>query len=128
MSILGVGIDILSILRIKRIIKNKLGTKFSQKILSNYELNILPNCKQNYTKFLANRFSVKEAASKALGTGIRNGLKFSDLELHHDKNGKPYLKFLKQAKKMLQAMNTKSTHVSLSDEKLYVCAIVIFED
>ncbi|XBC39953.1 MAG: holo-ACP synthase [Buchnera aphidicola (Chaetogeoica yunlongensis)] len=131
MSIFGIGIDILSIKRITNIIKKKLDKKFSYRILSNYELNILlynNYNKKNYTKFLANRFVIKEAVSKALGTGMKYGLKFNNLEIRHNKEGKPYLKFLSHAKKITKNINIKNIHISLSDEKLYVCAIVIIEN
>lgn len=39
--------------------------------------------------FLAKRFAVKEAAAKALGTGIRNGLAFNQFEVYNDELGKP---------------------------------------
>jgi holo-[acyl-carrier protein] synthase len=40
-------------------------------------------------RFLAKRFAVKEAAAKAFGTGIRNGLAFNQFEVFNDELGKP---------------------------------------
>ncbi|XBC39449.1 MAG: holo-ACP synthase [Buchnera aphidicola (Nurudea shiraii)] len=125
MSIIGIGIDILSIKRIKKIVQ-KLEKKFSNRILSKYELTEYKKSK-NPVLFLAKRFSTKEAASKALGTGIKNGIKFNNFELYHDYLGKPHLKLLKKAKILSKNLNINSIYVSLSDEKLYVTSIVIIE-
>ncbi|XBC37879.1 MAG: holo-ACP synthase [Buchnera aphidicola (Meitanaphis microgallis)] len=125
MSIIGIGIDILSITRIKNVIY-KLGKKFSRRILSNNELDEYKNNK-NPILFLAKRFSIKEAASKALGTGIKNGIKFNNFELYHDNLGKPYVRFLNQAKKIAEHLNVNLIHVSLSDEKSYITTVVIIE-
>ncbi|XBC43536.1 MAG: holo-ACP synthase [Buchnera aphidicola (Meitanaphis flavogallis)] len=125
MSIIGIGIDILSITRIKKIM-HKLEEKFLYQILSNYELNEYKKSK-NPIVFLAKRFSVKEAASKALGTGIKHGVKFNNFELYHNHLGKPSLRLLKKAKKIAKNLNINSIHVSLSDEKSHVSTIVIIE-
>jgi holo-[acyl-carrier protein] synthase len=49
-------------------------------------------------RFLAKRFAVKEAAAKALGTGIRNGLAFNQFEVYNDELGKPKLRLWGEAK------------------------------
>ncbi|CAL4322066.1 holo-ACP synthase [Buchnera aphidicola] len=125
MSIIGVGIDIVEILRIKNIF-NAFGRNFAKKILSiqEWEKYIV---NKNPIQFLSKRFAVKEAASKALGTGIQKGIKFSELELYNDNLGKPKLRFLKNAFKKYQEIQCKSTFVSISDEKLYAYALVILE-
>ncbi|XBC40970.1 MAG: holo-ACP synthase [Buchnera aphidicola (Nurudea yanoniella)] len=126
MSIVGIGIDIISIKRIQRIAYKKFGEKLSRRILSKNELKEYKK-NTNPVLFLAKRFSVKEAASKALGIGIRNGIKFNNFELYHDNLGKPYLKMLKQAKKASTKLNISLIHVSLSDEKSYITSVVVIE-
>lgn len=126
MSITGIGIDIVLISRIQTIISSKLEVKFSKKILSQNELNNL-QYSTDHKVFLAKSFAVKEAASKALGIGIRNGLQFNHFELYYNNLGKPNLKLLEKAKEMANRMNIKNIHVSISKEKLYLCAIVILE-
>ncbi|QCI23266.1 holo-ACP synthase [Buchnera aphidicola] len=126
MSIIGIGIDVVSIKRIKSVI-SKLGNKFACRILSEFELH---EYKKNAYPilFLAKRFSSKEAASKALGIGIKNGITFNDFELYHDNLGKPYLRLLKKAQEMSKILNINSIHISITDEKLYVSTLVIFEN
>lgn len=125
MAIIGIGIDIIKIARIEKII-NRLNSKLAKRILSKKEF-----CqyliKKNKINFLAKRFAAKEAAAKALGVGIRNGIKFSDFEIYNDNYGSSKLLLLNQAKKLANSMNIKRNHVNLTDEKKYAYAIVIFE-
>ncbi|QJC30363.1 holo-ACP synthase [Enterobacteriaceae endosymbiont of Neohaemonia nigricornis] len=127
MNIIGIGIDIIEILRIQNIFvrfKNKLANK----ILTMYELYKYEKCHVNKINFLAKHFAVKEAAVKAINTGFTKGILFKHIELCHNNAGKPKLVFYNQA---LYAMKKKcenyNIHVSLSDEKKYVCALVIIE-
>ncbi|CAL4320511.1 holo-ACP synthase [Buchnera aphidicola] len=125
MTIIGLGIDILKIKRIKNIV-NKFGHKFSKKILSKKELKKLLTIKKK-TNFIAKKFSVKESISKALGTGFRNKIKFTSFEILHDKLGKPYVKLLNKAKIFAFQLNLKSIHISITDEKKYICSVAILE-
>lgn len=125
MSIIGIGTDIIEIFRIKNIVYN-FKDKLAERILSVQELEKY-KVNKNPIKFLAKRFAVKEAASKALGTGISYGIKFNQIELYNNNLGKPKLRFLKYALQKSKEMKCKSIFVSISDEKLYACALVILE-
>ena len=89
MAILGIGTDIVEISRIKRILK-KYPEGFAERILHSNELKVLETHKSPQT-FIAKRFSAKEATSKALGTGIAQGVAFKEIEVSNDKNGQPIL-------------------------------------
>ena len=78
-------------------------------------------------RFLAKRFAVKEAAAKAFGTGIRNGLAFNQFEVFNNPLGKPCLRLLGQAKLLAEQLGILHHHVTLADERRYACATVIFE-
>ncbi|QJC36462.1 holo-ACP synthase [Enterobacteriaceae endosymbiont of Donacia simplex] len=119
MKIIGIGIDIIEINRIK---KNfiRFGDRFAYKILTKYELSIYKKS-NNKIKILAKYFSVKEAAIKALSTSISSKIFFSQIELSNFTMGKPKLKFLENI------IYKYNIHVSFSDEKKYACAIVIIE-
>ncbi|AMA65222.1 Holo-[acyl-carrier-protein] synthase [Candidatus Arsenophonus lipoptenae] len=125
MAIIGLGIDLVEIIRIKKI-THRLKDRLAKRILSDQELIIYQNHSQS-VRFLSKRFAVKEAAIKALGIGIRNGLTFNQFEVFNDKLGKPVLNLLSQAKILSKTFGIKHIHVSLSDEQHYVCAIVIME-
>ncbi|WMY97423.1 MAG: holo-ACP synthase [Arsenophonus sp.] len=125
MSIIGIGLDLVKISRIKEIYTSS--RKIAKKILSfneyqRYQMNNFP------IEFIAKHFSVKEAASKALGTGIKEGIYFNQFELFHDFFGKPKLNLLGKARSISKQLKIKKIHVSISDEKKYVCSIVIFEN
>ena len=75
-------------------------------------------------KKIASKFSAKEAAAKALGTGISNGVKFQDFEIISKKNGRPEIKIFGVAQDKLK--NLISSNVSISDDGEYVVAVVTF--
>ena len=123
MKIYGLGTDIVSVDRVKKFIKNKNSLKriFSQDEISKCNKLIKPqNC-------YAKRFAAKEAFSKALGTGISNGINFNEIIVLNEKNGKPFIKLIGKTKKKIYATFNKKTKffLSLSDEKMYAVAFVI---
>lgn len=126
MSILGIGIDIVEVLRIKKIFFNY-GNTFAEKILSvtEWKKYILS---KNQIAFLAKKFAAKEAAYKALGVGIKHKITFNQLELYNNELGKPKLRFLKYALKRSKEIKCTSIYVSISDQKSYACALVILEN
>lgn len=76
---------------------------------------------------LARRFAAKEAAAKALGTGIGAHAAFTDIELAHDPTGAPRLQLHGAAAQRAETLGVRHTHVSLSDERDYAIAFVILE-
>ena len=76
---------------------------------------------------LFKRFAAKEAFSKALGTGISNGINFNEIVVLNKKSGKPYINFIGQTKKILNKKFKRKKpkiSLSLSDEKKYAVAFV----
>ena len=123
MSILGIGTDIVSVDRIKNSLKNK---NFINRIFNEKEIL---KCKRtnNYNNCYAKRFAAKEAFSKALGTGISNGVNFNEIVILNKKSGKPYINIIGQTKKILNKKFKKERFkisLSLSDEKKYAVAFV----
>ena len=123
MIIFGIGTDIISINRIKNSLKNK---NFINRIFNEKEIL---KCKRinNSINCYAKRFAAKEAFSKALGTGISNGINFNEIVILNKKSGKPYINIIGQTKKVLdKKFKRKKTKISLSlsDEKKYAVAFV----
>ncbi|CCW29848.1 holo-ACP synthase [Xenorhabdus nematophila] len=125
MAIIGLGTDIVEISRIEKIV-GRSGERLAKRILSDKEWLQYQQHNQPI-RFLAKRFAVKEAAAKALGTGIRNGLAFNQFEVVNDLLGKPTLKLHGEADVLANKLNVRSTHVTLADERRYACATVILE-
>ena len=123
MKIYGIGTDIVSVDRIKKSLKNKnlLTRLFCKEEIS--KCSKLINANNCYAK----RFAAKEAFSKALGTGIVNGLNFNEIIVLNSKLGKPYINLIGQTKKtIIKKFKKKKLKVSLSlsDEKKYAVAFV----
>ncbi|MFH2503992.1 holo-ACP synthase [Klebsiella indica] len=125
MAILGLGTDIVEIVRIEAVIARS-GDRLARRVLSDHEWAIWEQHQQP-VRFLAKRFAVKEAAAKALGTGIRNGLAFNQFEVYNDELGKPRLRLWGEAKDLAERMGVGHIHVTLADERHYACATVIVE-
>ena len=126
MKIFGIGTDIVNIKRIKKILKNN-GARFKNKIFSESEINYCEK-KRDPGPFYAKRFAAKEAFSKALGTGIRKGVNFKDIEVSNNPQGKPSI-FLKGdlAAYLKKKVKYKKydIHLSLSDDKPWAQATAI---
>ena len=126
MKIFGIGTDIVNIKRMEKSLKRH-GSKLKNNIFSKNEITYCEN-KKNSAAFYAKRFAAKEALSKALGTGIRKGIKFKNIEIRNDSYGKPSI-LLKGAVENYLQKKIKSKkyniHLSLSDDKPWAQATVI---
>jgi holo-[acyl-carrier protein] synthase len=115
--IVGIGIDIVEIKRIKEIIERQ--PKFVDRILSDEEKKRFYQLSEmRKVEFLAGRFAAKEAYAKAVGTGIGKELSFTDIQIHNDERGKPFI---------LPAMPNQRIHLSISHSDQYAVGQVIIE-
>jgi holo-[acyl-carrier protein] synthase len=87
--IIGVGIDLLEIERMRRILESAAGERFLQRVLTPAELALAGERKGRLAEFAAGRFAAKEAVVKALGCGIGAQVGFRDLEVLPGLHGKP---------------------------------------
>ena len=122
--IVGIGTDIVQIERIRASL-DRLGDAFARRILTDAEFNQFQESKQPVS-FLAKRFAAKEAASKALGTGIGK-VSFQHLEVTNDEMGAPLFSFSGFAAELQQSKGITRLHLSLSDEKDSAIAFVVLE-
>ncbi|KGY13757.1 ACP synthase [Vibrio tubiashii] len=125
MAIVGLGTDIAEIERVEKAL-DRSGEPFAKRILTEAELETFSAIKQQ-GRFLAKRFAAKEAASKALGTGIALGVTFHDFEVTNDQLGKPVLSLSGKALEMSKQKQVEHIHLSISDERHYAVATVILE-
>ena len=127
--IIGNGIDIIDISRIRKVI-DKYGNRFKKRCFSIAEIERSEK-RLNSVESYAKRYAAKEACAKALGTGLARGVFWKDIEVVNNQNGKPFIKLHGKAKEIFKNMNnTLSTQieVSLSDEKKYAIANVTIYD
>ncbi|WBA18397.1 holo-ACP synthase [Salinivibrio kushneri] len=124
MAIAGIGTDIVEIARVERVLARQ--PRFAARILTESEQANLarhhaPGC------FLAKRFAAKEAAAKALGTGIANGVTFHDFIITNQASGQPTLRLSGRAAELAQVRGITQCWLTLSDEKAYAIAYVVLE-
>ena len=123
--IVGIGTDIIHNSRILKIEK-KFGSIFRRKFLNEIEqkrYHELSAFRQR--QFLISCFAAKEAASKSLGTGFRNGIKFQDIVLYHDNIGSPKVKFLNKANSTFIKLGALYADITLSHERDLTIAFVV---
>ena len=122
MKIYGIGTDIVSVDRIKKLQNNK---NFLERIFSKEE-ELKCSKLINYNNCHAKRFAAKEAFAKALGTGISNGVNFNEIIVMNEKNGKPFIEIIGKTLKIIKKKFKKKIKIalSLSDEKKYAVAFV----
>lgn len=118
----GIGTDLVYIPRIEALLLRH-GMRFARRILADSEFAEF----QQSTKpaeFLAKRFAAKEATSKALGTGFRNGLSLKHIAVGHDELGRPTLDYSGEGVRLVEQFAIEDSHLSLSDEREYALAFV----
>ncbi len=119
--ILGVGIDIIEIDRIKESV-DKFGERFLNKIYTESELEYCLSKSSKY-QHLAARFAAKEAVYKALTTGWHEIATWQDIEIFNEDNGMPKVKFKGKLESFLS--KDKSLKISISHSRDYVACIAI---
>lgn len=127
--ILGVGNDLTDIRRVKQSLE-RYGARFETRLFTQEERakakeRALPA--HTYAK----RFAAKEATSKALGTGINQGVYFKDMGVVNLPSGKPTMVLTGGAKAHFDAMIPAGMkgviHVSITDDYPYAQAFVVIE-
>ena len=127
--IYGIGTDICDIRRIQATLARR-GERFAEKVLGPREIEVF---RQRSTavpargvRYLATRFSAKEAFSKAIGMGMRMPMTWRDCEIVKARSGKPEIA-LRGALAEWFAQRGLRAHVSVTDESEYAAAFVVVE-
>lgn len=122
--VIGLGIDIIEIDRIKSSIENY-GEKFLSKIFTPAEINYCQS-KANKFQHFAARFAAKEAVYKALATGWQEVLSWQDIEIFNEATGMPQVSMRGRLKEFLA--EDKNLKISISHSKNYVtCVAIIYK-
>ena len=127
--IYGIGTDICDIRRIRASL-DKHGERFAQKVLSDNELQTYRTRSARWpergVRYVATRFSAKEAFSKAIGLGMRKPMTWRLCEVAKLPSGQPTLVLHGVLKAWFEAKGL-TAHVSVSDESDYATSYVIVE-
>lgn len=123
--ILGIGTDIARIERFAAA-SERHGARFAARILGQNERTALDSAAQP-AAWLAKRFAAKEAFLKALGTGLRYGMSWGEIEVINDHLGCPRLVLSGVAAQLAAERGVARSHLSLSDESDVAVAFVVLE-
>ncbi|MFY8178283.1 MAG: holo-ACP synthase [Limnohabitans sp.] len=127
--IYGIGTDICDIRRIRASLE-KHGESFAQKVLSDNELQTYrvrsARWPERGVRYVATRFSAKEAFSKAIGLGMRMPMTWRSCEVAKLASGQPTLVLHGELKAWFEAKGL-CAHVSVSDESDYATSYVVVE-
>ena len=123
--IVGTGVDIAEVGRIKAAVE-RFGERFLKRVFTPAEVRYCMG-KPNAAERLAARFAAKEAGMKAIGTGLRHGVTWQDVEVLRMPGQRPMLKFNGKAAEFAERLGCKRTHLSLSHTKEQAIAHVILE-
>jgi holo-[acyl-carrier protein] synthase len=123
--ITGSGIDVIEIERIEHSIE-RFGHRFLNRIfLSGEQAYCLS--KRNSGESFAARFAAKEAAAKALGTGMSHGVNWLEIEVVREPSGRPTLRFHGRAAQMAERLGVVRSSLSLTHSTGLAMASVVLE-
>jgi holo-[acyl-carrier protein] synthase len=124
--IVGTGIDICEVDRIRKAIESDHGSRLKQRVFTPREIAYAERKANPFERFAA-RFAAKEAGMKALGTGWRGGIGWCDLEVSNLASGRPTLLFHGKAREIADRLGTRNIALSLTHTADQAMAMVILE-
>lgn len=123
--IFGTGVDIVEIARFEHFLEQGNDSLF-QRIFTPSEIEYCA-AKKHSAQHYALRFAAKESFLKALGTGLRDGLSWKDMEVVNDQLGKPELRLCGRALEKFTEAGLSSCFLSLSHDAGCAIAMVVLE-
>ncbi|NPA91011.1 MAG: holo-ACP synthase [Chloroflexi bacterium] len=117
---LRVGLDIIRVSRIEKAIR-RWNTRFLDRVFSTGEQE---DCRGRSAS-LAARFAAKEAVLKALGTGLAQGIRWTDVEIRTRANGEPRVILHGNAVTLARSLGIHAWEVSLTHDGEIAAAIVV---
>lgn len=127
--IYGIGTDLCDLRRMAQTLERR-GDRFAERVLGPAELQVFHVRRGRHParglRFLATRFSAKEAFSKAIGLGIRMPMTWSACEILNEPSGKPYIRLSGVLAEWFDARRWKA-HVTVTDETDYAASFVVVE-
>lgn len=127
--IFGIGTDICDVRRIEATFQRQ-GERFVRKVLGDAELLVwqqrTARSPERGMRYLATRFSAKEAFSKAVGLGMRLPMTWRRCEITNAPSGQPQIVLHGELKQWFEAQGLKA-HVSVTDETDYAASYVVVE-
>jgi holo-[acyl-carrier protein] synthase len=124
--IVGSGIDLVEIGRIRHSM-DRYGSRFLDRIYTGAEQAYCLSKRKAAESFAA-RFAAKEAGAKALGTGIRNGVSWLEIEVVREASGRPTIQFHRRAAQIAAGLGVSHAALSITHTSDLAIASVVLED
>lgn len=124
--ILGVGIDLVEVARIRALWEEH-GERFLHRFLRPEEARYCL-AHRDPAPGIAARFAAKEAVSKAFGTGIGAELGWLDIEVGHLPGGQPIIRLHDNGARLLEKRGGRHVHLSLTHTAGHASAVAILEN
>ena len=123
MAVFGVGIDLVKVARVRAALE-QYPERFRNRIFTTAEVRFCETLGDKYPSYAA-RFAAKEAFSKALGTGLRGAVGWTEIDVCDNERQRPTIQVTGRAEKLLAG---RKVHLSISHLPDYAAAVVIIED
>jgi holo-[acyl-carrier protein] synthase len=127
--IFGIGTDLCDIRRIEAVLSRR-GERFAERVLGPAELPVFrarrARAAVRGVRFLATRFSAKEAFSKAIGLGIHHPMNWRACEILNHPSGQPFVRLSGELAQWFEARRLVA-HVTVTDEADYAASFVVVE-
>ena len=127
--IYGVGTDLCDVRRIRAVLARR-GDRFAERVLGTHEIEVFHRRRAQFeergVRYLATRFSAKEAFSKAIGLGMRMPMTWRQCEIANLRSGKPEIRLHGELAAWFTARRLRA-EVSVTDEADYAASFVVVE-
>lgn len=124
MEIIGTGIDLVEVERIRRMLEEH-GERFLQRCFTESEQAYADAAKKRRFEHYAARFAAKESVLKALGTGWRDGIAWTDIQVIREPSGRPVLEVTGRCGEIAAELGISRWHISLSHTSTHAIASAI---
>lgn len=125
--IVGTGIDLAEVARVRAALTASYGDRFRERVFTASEIAYVESKANRFERYAA-RFAAKEAGMKAIGTGWRGGIKWTDFEVANLPSGKPTLRLHGKAAETAARLGVGAVSLSLTHTATLAQAFVILED
>lgn len=124
MIVMAHGVDLVEVARIERLVEDH-ADRFLDRVYTQAEQAVALSRGKRHGEFLAGRFAAKEAVLKALGTGLAEGIGWTDIEVLSDSRGAPMLAVRGRAHEIASALTIDRWMISISHTDTHAIASVI---
>jgi holo-[acyl-carrier protein] synthase len=124
--IVGTGIDLAEVARVRAALTAGYGDRFRRRVFTASEIAYAESKANRYERYAA-RFAAKEAAMKAIGTGWRGGIRWTDFEVANLPSGRPTLRLHGKAAELAARLGVATVSLSITHTEALAQAFVILE-